>query len=206
MGPMAGRALAFFDQGVLKVHLFSIHESLCVPMATKTYFGLFAFHQRGYIRCVGGVTIHAKGPLTYMAVDLFKIVLRGFVAGETQGSASRPKSERVTRLKALMAGPAPFLSKRLVKRTFDQAYSVRPVRTMARHTVRALDSIPQVGFLCFPVGDGMTGSTKFFSIFLDKSIVIRCVSAVATKAFAFLHRGMSVFLNKASLLGMASKA
>jgi hypothetical protein len=76
---------------MFKPRLFSIHGSLCVPMATKTHFGLFAFYQRGGIRCVGAVAIHAKNPLIHMTVNLFEIVLRGLVAVDAQGSAGRFK-------------------------------------------------------------------------------------------------------------------
>ena len=206
MGSMAGRAFAFFDQGMLKAHLFSIHESPRIPMATKTYFGLFAFHQRGSFRRVGSVTIHTKGTWTYVTVDLFKIVFRGFVALETQGCAIHLKPQRVARLKTLMAGSALFLGKRLMKDVFDQAFSVRPVGTVARRTIRTLNRIPQVGFPGFLIGDGMTGGTKSFSIFVNESVVIRCVGAVATKALAFLQRGMDVFPCKTAFSVMALEA
>lgn len=206
MRPVAGRALAFLDRGMLERRVFTGHKRLRIPMAGKTYRRFLAFHQRRIIRRMGTVTIDAIGARTDMAVDLLKIVLCGFVTSNAQGSAGRFQPQGVAGIKALMARPAFFLRKGLVKGISYQAFTIRRVGTVAGHAVRTLNGVAQMGFLRFGVGNGMTGGAQRFSIFFDEPVMIRCVGAVATQALAFLQRGVGVFLCKAGLSGMATKA
>lgn len=203
---MAGRAPAFFDQWMLEIHRLPVHSGPGISMAVETHLGLFAFYQRGDIRCMGAVAIHTEGPRTHVTVNLFEIALQGFVTPKAQGGSGCLQFQRIAGTRSLVAGRALFLREGLMQRVLYQAFSVGSVGAVARHTVRTLDSISLVGFVCLTVGNGMAGSTKSFSVFLDESVVIGCVRAVASKTLTFLKRGVGVFLRKAAVLGMAPEA
>jgi hypothetical protein len=78
----------------------------------------------------------------------------------------------------VVTGDAFLLGKRSVEAILDQAIAVRPMRRMARHTVRTLHRITKVGLLGVAVFDAMAGHAELLSVFFDQVLVIRGVGRV----------------------------
>jgi hypothetical protein len=78
----------------------------------------------------------------------------------------------------VVTGDAFLLGKRSVEAILDQAIAVRPMRRMARHTVRALHGVAKMGLLRGAVLDGMAGHAELLSVFFDQVLVIRGVGRV----------------------------
>ena len=179
MGAMTGAAFSLLDQGVFVVILFSLNTLLGILMARETDLGLSGLLEVALIRGMGAVTAHAEDTRTNVAVDLLKIFRRGRVAGQASGRPFGLESQGMLGPHPVVTGNAFLLGKRSVEAILDQAIAVRPVRRMARHTVRALYGVAKMGLLRGAVFYGMAGHAELLSVFFDQVLVIRGVGRVA---------------------------